>query len=139
MVFWRDTMREDVAPDRAKARALSKMAHLTRDRLSEIPLEKYPSNTVVDLYDVIHKLIDAICLAQGIRFRGDGAHIELIEECQSLGVVTLAQYDLIKRMRTYRNRIQYEGFNISPEFVTRNEKRILSIIKKLEEHLEGIV
>ncbi|HIH37707.1 hypothetical protein J4460_07840 [Candidatus Woesearchaeota archaeon] len=53
-----------IKPDKQKAKALQKMAEITLQRLKELDPEKYPSNTLTDYYDVLHKLMDAIALLE---------------------------------------------------------------------------
>ena len=108
-------MKELTPPDKQRADALVKMAEISLKRLRETNLEKYPSNSVVDLYDIIHKYADAIFARRGIKFRGDGAHHEIIEELATLQILTDTQLTLIKQMRTIRNRIQYEGYFVDED------------------------
>ena len=72
-------MKIDIIPDKEKAKSLLKMAKITFERLNEINKEKYPSNTLIDYYDIIHKLFEAISNANGIKFKRDGAHQQLID------------------------------------------------------------
>ena len=49
-----------IKPDKQKSESLKKMAEVTLDRLGKTEIEKYPSNTLLDYYDIIHKLLEAI-------------------------------------------------------------------------------
>ncbi len=40
---------------------------------------KYPSNSLIDYYDVIHKLLEVLTISTGIKIKGEGAHQELID------------------------------------------------------------
>ncbi len=51
-------MKTKVQVDRQKAKALMKMADQTLARLKETDLEKYPSNTLTDYYDIVRKIKD---------------------------------------------------------------------------------
>lgn len=42
-----------VKPDSQKAESLKKMAEITLERLNKTDMEKYPSNTLEDYYDII--------------------------------------------------------------------------------------
>jgi hypothetical protein len=68
-----------IKPDKQKSESLVKMAKITLERLNNTDMNKYPSNTLLDYYDVIHKLIEALTLREGIKVKGEGAHQELIE------------------------------------------------------------
>ena len=67
-------MQVSIKPDRHKAISLCKMAEVTLQRLKETDMLKYSSNTLTDLYDVLHKLFEAIALSQGVKIKGEGAH-----------------------------------------------------------------
>ena len=63
-----------VKPDKQKSESLRSMAEITLQRLNKTDMGKYPSNTLVDYYDIIHKLMEALTLKEGIKVRGEGAH-----------------------------------------------------------------
>ena len=124
-----------IHPDKQKSESLKKMAKITLQRLKETDIEKYPTNTLTDYYDVIHKLMEALGLVNGIKTKGEGAHQELIDYIAK-------QYDfddqtrqLLQQMRTYRNRISYEGFMIHKNYINLNQEKIKNIIKKLFDEL----
>ena len=81
-------------------------------RLHEINLKKYPSNTLIDYYDAIHKLLDAIACIRGIKFKGDGAH-QQIRDYICNEYFSEKEIIFIQEMRDYRNRIYYEGFVVN--------------------------
>ncbi|HIH38903.1 TPA: hypothetical protein HA245_08235, partial [Candidatus Woesearchaeota archaeon] len=47
--------------------------------------------------------------SHGVKFSGDGAHKELIDH--ALAGFDESSREFIQKMREYRNRIAYEGFN----------------------------
>jgi len=53
--------------------------HKKQEFTKETIIENYPSNTLIDYYDIIHKLLEAITLKAGVKARGEGAHQELID------------------------------------------------------------
>jgi len=63
-----------IQPDIQKSKALVKMAKITLERLNNTKKEKYPSNTLIDYYDSVHKLMEALTLSNGIKIKGEGAH-----------------------------------------------------------------
>lgn len=118
-------MRINSSPDKSKADSLRKMAETTLKRLKETVMEKYPSNTLVDYYDIIHKLMEAITSEEGIKFSGEGAHHELITFiCNKLRL----NEEFLQQLREYRNRISYEGFFIQPAYIRKNKDRIEKVI-----------
>ncbi len=125
-----------VKPDIQKARALKKMAIITIQRLESTNLLEYPSNTLTDYYDIIHKLMEAVILAEGIKIKGEGAHKELIEYVVKNYGMDLATKQLLQQMRDYRNRISYEGFMINKNYILLNQNKIKDIIKVLINKLQ---
>ena len=121
------------APDRNRSMSLLKMAEVTLKRLNETDKLKYPSNTLDDYYDIIHMLMEALALAEGIKVKGEGAHLELIDFiCKEH---SMDKREFLQQLRTYRNRISYEGFSIKRDYIERNDARINGII----EHLSNLV
>jgi hypothetical protein len=115
-----------VQPDRQKAEALKHMASVMLERLEKTDKQSYPSNTLVDYYDIVHKLMEAVSLSQGVKLKGEGAH--QVVKSQGLGEQTRM---FLQKMRDYRNRISYEGFMVHSNYIELNEKMIGEIIKKL--------
>ncbi|MFH1398485.1 MAG: hypothetical protein ABIG95_00035 [Candidatus Woesearchaeota archaeon] len=127
MVTW-EFFRTD--SDYSKAKSLLKQAEATLERLEITPKFKYPSNTLVDYYDSIHKLMEAITSIDGIKFADKGSHYLLIKYiCDKY----LPEYtDFLQDMRLYRNQISYEGRQIQPNY-PRNIPKIETILKKLKQ------
>lgn len=117
--------------DKQKARSLVNTAKVTLERLKEFDLEKYPSNTLTDLYEIIRKLMEALSCLEGVKFKGDGAHAELIDHICKKYNFSEAERVFLQDMRDYRNRISYEGFTIRKEYIHSNSGKIEKIIKNL--------
>src|SRR3989338_2689660 len=94
-----------IQADRQKAESLRKMARMTLERLDKTPKEEYPGNTLVDYYDAIHKLMEAITLSEGIKIRGEGAHQELIDYVAKTKRLDGHTRQFVQQLRDYRNRI----------------------------------
>ena len=125
-----------ITPDKQKARALIKMAEITLERLEKTDREAYPSNTLVDYYDIMHKLLEAIALKKGSKAKGEGAHQELIDYIAKQQNINEQDRQFLQQLRDYRNRISYEGFMINQEFIATNQQRIKTVIgllRKLNE------
>ncbi|HLC84291.1 MAG TPA: hypothetical protein VJH22_00685 [Candidatus Nanoarchaeia archaeon] len=127
-----------VTSDNQKASALKKMAEVTLQRLESTELERYPSNTLTDYYDILHKLMEAMTISEGVKFKGDGAHQELIDHvCQKQGLGEQIR-QFLQQMRDYRNRIAYEGFTISKNYIVLNQETITKLIKQLSEKITAL-
>ncbi len=125
-----------VTPDKQKAQALIRMAEITMERLEKTNISEYPSNTLVDYYDTIHKLLEAIALKEGTKARGEGAHQELIDYVAKQIKLDEQTRQFLQQLRDYRNRISYEGFMIQKNFIITNKEKIKSIIRKLKDERE---
>lgn len=126
-----------VKPDKQKSESLKKMAEITLERLDNTDMEKYPSNTLSDYYDVIHKLMEAITLKEGIKVKGEGAHQELIDYIAKQQKIDEQMRQFLQQMREHRNRISYEGFMVHQNYIDLNKAIITRIIKLLFERLKS--
>ena len=126
----------NVTPDKEKAESLLKMAEITLERLKETDRIKYPSNTLVDYYDAIHKLMESLAVKEGIKAKGEGAHQELIDYIAKKHKLDENIRFFLQQMRDYRNRISYEGFMVSKNYIELNENKIKEIIDLLSSKLE---
>ena len=120
-----------VRPDWQKSRALQRMAEITLERIRETDVDKFASNVLVDYYDSIHKLLEALTIREGIKIKGEGAHEELIEYVSRTYGLDEQARQLLQQMRDYRNRISYEGFMINKNYVLLNQKKITELIQGL--------
>ena len=127
-------MKIEIKPDEQKAEALKKMAEITLKRLEETDKEKYPSNTLNDYYDVIHKLIEAVSINEGVKIKGEGAHQQLIEYVAKKKNLNEQDRIFLQEMRDIRNRISYEGFMVNKNYISLNIKKIGKIIEILRKN-----
>lgn len=125
-----------INPDLQKSKALIEMAKITLERLNNTDIYKYPSNTLTDYYDIIHKLMDSLALSKGIKFKGDGAHQELIEYVCKTFTIGESKRIFLQEIRDFRNRTAYEGFMIKKEYIKSNIERIKEIIGILAKLLD---
>jgi hypothetical protein len=124
-----------IKPDKQKSESLKEMAKITLDRLNQTDIQKYPTNTLLDYYDIIHKLMEAITLKEGTKIKGEGAHQELIEYIAKNNKINEQTRQLLQQMRDYRNRISYEGFMIQSNYINLNKTSINNLIKNLLDQL----
>jgi hypothetical protein len=75
--------------------------------------------------------MEALTLAEGLKFKGEGAHQELINYISKKYEFSEQKRIFLQQIRDYRNRISYEGFTLNESFLDINEKRIKDIITKL--------
>jgi hypothetical protein len=130
-------MKNKVKINVEKAGSLSEMAKITFERLNSTEKFKYPSNTLNDYYDILHKLMESFSTLKGIKFSGINAHKELIDYiCEE--IFSIHDKNFLQNLRQFRNQISYEGFNVSEDFLIRNIERIEGYIKRLIKEIEQI-
>ena len=125
-----------ISPDNQKSKSLKDMANITLERLESTDIKKYPTNTLTDYYDVIHKLMEALTIIQGIKIKGEGAHQELIDYIAKQYNFNDQTRLFLQQMRKYRNRISYEGFMVHKNYIYLNQEKIREVIQKLFEKLD---
>jgi hypothetical protein len=130
-------MLNEISPDAQKAKALKRMADITLKRLSTTEVLAFPSNTLNDYYDILHKLMEAIALLDGIKISGEGAHQELIDYVCRSNKLGQRRTEFLQQLRIYRNRIAYEGFIVDKDYIERNEKRITELHELLSDIIYG--
>lgn len=126
-------MKIKISSDKNKAKSLLTMAEISLERLNETNKFKYPSNTLEDYYGILHQLMETITFVEGIKFKGDGAHFELINYICKNYNFKFSEKIFLQEMREYRNRISYEGFFVKVSYIEENEEKINKIINKLKE------
>ncbi len=106
------------------------MAKVTLERLDDTQIFKYPGNTLIDYYNIIHLLMEAEAIEEGVKFKGEGAHVELIDHVAQKNFPNYRIF--LQGMREYRNKVSYEGFNVKESWIRNNDRKIRDIIVKLE-------
>ncbi len=120
-------------PDREKAKSILKMVETTLEMIATVDSRKYPSNVLKEYYEVIRELITVILLLDGFKTQGEGAHKKLIEYIgKNYGEFKGHEISLMDDLRIVRNRIAYNGFFVTDEYLERKNKEILAIIEKLK-------
>jgi len=131
-------MKRKISINKNKAKALFKMSQVTLERLSNSDKLKYPSNTLDDYYDILHQLMESISSLSGVKFSGDFAHKNLINWTAKELKLSFIQRDLLQQIRSYRNKISYEGFSIKAGYIEQNENEILKVISIFKEKLKEL-
>lgn len=108
------------------------------EHIHDTVINKYPSIVLKDYYDVIHELLEAISSLKGVKFDGEGAHEQLINYICREYKFKEASRLFLQELRTYRNRIFYEGFFVEVYYVERKKDIIEKIILKLNDLLRNV-
>ena len=91
------------APDREKAKSILKMVETTLEMIDTIDSTKFTSHVVKEYYEAIRELITVILLLDGYK-------------------------TLIDDLRIIRNKISYNGFFVTDDYLERKRKDILMLI-----------
>ncbi|MGE0793504.1 MAG: hypothetical protein AB7V77_04985 [Candidatus Woesearchaeota archaeon] len=102
---------------------------ISLERLNTTQKSKYPTNTLIDYYDILHKLFEALSISEGIKFSGEGAHKELIDYISNKYNFSVQIKVFLQTLRDYRNRVSYEGLHVPENYILENETKINSLIK----------
>ncbi len=121
-----------ITPDEEKANSMLKMAVITLKMIETIDKTKFPSNIVKEYYDVIRELMSSILLLDGYKLIGENAHKNLIDYIKSKYDLEGHEISLLDELRIIRNKIAYDGFFVTGDYVERKEETIKDIILKLE-------
>ena len=124
-----------ITPDKEKAKSMIKMANTRQEMISTIDSSKYPSLIVEGHYEIIKELMSSILLLDGYKTKGEGAHKALIEYIGDTYKTKFQQSEIyfLDELRQIRNKINYNGFFVKADYLTRNEKIIIKIIYILKE------
>ena len=93
-------------PDREKAKSILKMVETTLEMIDTIDSTKFTSHVVKEYYEAIRELITVILLLDGYK-------------------------TLIDDLRIIRNKISYNGFFVTDDYLERKRKDILMLIDNL--------
>jgi len=121
-----------ITPDKEKAKSIIKMVDTTLNMIKTIDEKKFPSNVIKEYYDVLRELISVILLLDGFKTKGEGAHKKLIEYLeQNYKEFSSYEISLLDDLRITRNKIAYDGFFVTDDYLERKKEGIGTIIKKL--------
>ncbi len=118
-------------PDIQKAISLQKMALTTLERLNSTDKNKYPSNVLVDYYDIIRKLMEALIAIEGVKVSGVSAHYKIINYISYKYNFIESDRFFLQQVRNVRNRISYDGLQINKGFIKENNRMLCGIVTKL--------
>jgi len=126
-----------ITPNKEKAKSILKMAKTTLKMIENINETEFPSNVVKEYYDVIREMITATLLLDGYKTYGKEAHKRLIEYLQ-MNYKEFTQYEIsvLDSLRITRNKIAYDGFFVTEDYLNRKKKDILKITNKLMKILD---
>ena len=122
-------------PDTEKAKSILKMTENTLELVKGLREEKFATHIIKDNYDILRELTAIIALLDGYKTVGEGAHKELIDYLRThyKHKIIGNELQLFDELRIIRNKIAYDGFFVTLDYLKRNKESIATIIQKLKE------
>lgn len=123
-----------VTPNQERARSILHMVSLLEERITLQNKEKMAALVTVDYYEIIKELLTAVLLLEGYKTL---SHKDLFEYVQEKHGKMFDRQEmlLLDELRVLRNRVSYEGFEIHPSYIKRNENKLKEIIQKLKQDI----
>lgn len=124
---------KEVSEDKETANSLLKTADIRFDAL-KILLEndstKFASVLAEGYYEIIKEIITALMAIDGYKTTSHEALVAYLKEFYE----EFDDYEImfIDDLRKLRNKIDYKGFSVNPEYIKRNKLEIQNIISKLK-------
>jgi predicted nucleotidyltransferase len=94
--------------------------------------ESIENSDIDNYYEVIKEFLVSLNLIKGLKTINENAHKELIELSSKNNIINEQESRLIDDLRIKRNKLLYEGKSIESIYLTNNEDKILSAIKRLK-------
>ncbi|HDR53682.1 MAG TPA: hypothetical protein ENN60_03370 [archaeon] len=124
-----------VHPNKARAKSLLKMAYVRLEEVQTKDREKFASLAVEAYYEIMKEVATALMSIEG---RQTSSHEALVAYLKhTFPQFSRSEILLIDRLRKLRNAINYKGFFVTPDFLKRNEPRILNLISKMIDLLKN--
>ena len=124
-----------VTPDKEKAKSIMKMVDTRLEMLNSIDTEKYPAPLVEQYYEVIKELMTTVLLLDSFKTLSHKALIRYLQEKYKKQFGT-ADITFLNNLRVTRNKISYDGFFVSTEYLDSRRNRIFAVINKLKKIIE---
>lgn len=124
-------MKLAVQPDPQRAASLRRQATVHLDRVAVTDHTRFSDLCVIDYYDALHKLAEAVSLTDGVKFTGDGAHEELFAYVAKRLSLSGADALFLQELRKRRNAFHYEGESIGNVFLENHEHRLQALVTAL--------
>src|SRR3989338_2241795 len=137
LIDWNECMRKYVKKVEADAEKVRSLLKMTQIRERTIPMIKRDKETISVLtenyYEIIKELLVGLMLLHGMKSDNHECLISFFKKNYS-------EYEyesnLIYQLKTVRNRIDYEGFLVPPQYLGNNELEFKHIIKLLRALVE---
>lgn len=123
-----------VTPDKEKARSILKMILLLEERIKIQDRNRMTALILTDYYEIVKELITALLLLDGYKTL---SHKDLFEYFNK-NYKTFSSWEIavLDDLRVLRNRIAYDGFQVSHPYLDKNEITFKDCIRRLQEIIQ---
>ena len=124
-----------VVKDKEKAMSLLKLIELREKNIKNLEKEEFATLIVEGYYEIIKELITAIMSVDGYKTLSHELLVGYIAKFYK--EFSMFEINTMDQLRKTRNDIAYRGIIINMNYLERNEKSILKIIKALKETVKS--
>src|SRR3989344_5297695 len=124
-----------VVKDKEKAMSLLKLIELREKNIKNLEKEEFATLIVEGYYEIIKELITAIMSVDGYKTLSHELLVGYIAKFYK--EFSMFEINTMDQLRKTRNDIAYRGIIINMDYLERNEKPILKIIRALKEKVKS--
>src|SRR3989344_6582160 len=124
-----------VIKDKEKATSLLKLIEIREKNIKSLEKEEFATLIIEGYYEIIKELITAIMSVDGYKTLSHELLVGYIAKFYK--EFSMFEINTIDQLRKTRNDIAYRGIIINMDYLERNEKPILKIIRALKEKVKS--
>jgi len=136
MIEWEEAKSQIIrtTADKEKAKSLYLMLKERKEAVKFLDPFKFTSIVVEDYYEIIKECLTALMALDGYKSLSHEVLIAYLKRFYK----EFSEHEIlfIDEMRKLRNKINYDGFKVKPQYLEFNKESILKIIEKLDKILE---
>lgn len=136
MIEWEEAKNQVIrtAIDKEKAKSLYLMLKDRKEAIKFLDHIRFTSIVVEDYYEIIKESLTALMALDGYKSLSHEVLISYLKKFYK----EFPEGDImfIDGMRKLRNKINYDGFKVKPQYWEINKENILKIVEKLDKILE---
>ena len=136
MIEWEEARNQVIktAIDKEKAKSLYLMLKERKEAVKFLEPLRFTSIVIENYYEIIKESLTALMALDGYKSLSHEILISYLKRFHK----EFLEHEIvfIDEMRKLRNKINYDGFKVRPQYYEMNKENILKIIEKLDKILE---
>ena len=136
MIEWEEARNQVIktAIDKEKAKSLYLMLKERKEAVKFLEPLRFTSIVIENYYEIIKESLTALMALDGYKSLSHEILISYLKRFHK----EFLEHEIvfIDEMRKLRNKINYDGFKVRPQYYEINKENILKIIEKLDKILE---